>query len=140
VAADGTTSAPGRNRRDLARARAELAAARAQEAALRVEQIRAQALAGHGSNPGDVASAVRHAEMASQRAQSALESAAAGWEASARRHDLAATAHETAARIGSGDIALHLEKALAHRLAAETDRRRQAEDEGHQRPSVTATA
>jgi len=81
--------------------------------------------------------AARHADVAKERAESALNSAAAGWEASARRHDMAATAHEMAASIRSGDIALHLEKALAHRLAAEADRRRQREDEEPRGPSMT---
>ena len=119
---EGTTAGTGRGRGELARARAELAAARAQEAALRAKEIRSQIRARRGSRGADVLAAAERADVARQRAEEALTLVAASRESSACRHDLAAEAHERAATAGAGDIALHLTKALAHRLAAQDDR------------------
>jgi cytochrome b561 len=60
--------------------------------------------------------------VARQLAEEAQRLVIASRASSASRHDLAAEAHERAAAVGSGDVALHLTKALGHRLAAQNDR------------------
>jgi hypothetical protein len=79
--------------------------------------------AGQPSDVHTLREAQEQAEMAVERARVAAERAQLGHERAARTHERTAERHESAARLGSGDVGGHRDRAAHHRQAAEEDRR-----------------